>query len=149
MDASGRLKADVERWLVQRSYRPREAGGELFKFVVDDTGRFGNRLVAFGPRGQPGVLVVGALCPLGMRQNARYARFTGAEAAAFASRLRQFCGTVRAVHRVHEEPDGRVIVGVYIVLDGKGGMRHDAVTDAAERAVRMGEETSEWLAKAI
>jgi len=148
--APNRARDDVERWLVQDSYKFASAktDGDSFRFVIAHTGSFANDLEIFEPAGQPGVLVIGTKCPFSNGQNARYLRLGGAERQNLENRLADHSRSIRAVHRFLNQ-DGKRAVGVYVVLDGQGWLTKQEFADAVKAVIEMGDKTSRYLLRSF
>jgi len=145
-----RARDDVERWLIQGSHRFASAGTDedSFRFLIRQEDSLASRIEIFEPKSQPGVLVIGAMCPLKNSQNARYLRLSGAERRNLERRIADYCRSIRAVHRLHEE-DGRRTVGVYVVLDRKEQINQAGFAEAVRTAAGLGDMASRYLLRAF
>jgi len=145
-----RARDDVERWLVQGSHRFASAGtGEdSFRFIIRQADSLAGRIEIFEPKSQPGVLVIGAMCPLKNSQNARYLGLSGKERRNLEKRIADYCRSIRAVHRLHEE-DGRMTVGVYVVLDKEEQINQAGFAEAVRTAAGLGDRASRYLLRAF
>jgi hypothetical protein len=140
---------NVERWLVQRNYNfkrvknPKEA---LFQFIVKYEGSFGNKMEVFEPENQPGILVIGSKITLKNPLIARYQNLSQIEQDAFKKKIAKFCYSIKAVHRfIEDDEDGKIKVGVYIVLDKEEHLNQSYFVEALRSIIEMSDKTSQFL----
>lgn len=141
------MLVDVERWLVHGGFSFKESSGpeDTFRVIVGHAGKYGIRMEIFEPKAQSRVLVVGAKVVAKNSQTARYLAFSSDEKKRFEERVDDFCRSIRAVNR-NEVKDGRLMVGVYVVLDGKSIAQQD-MFDAIDAVSEMHENTTTFLTK--
>ena len=141
------MLADVERWLIHGglSFKESSESDDAFRVMINQAGRYGISMEIFEPRAQPGVLVVGAKVAAKNNQTARYLAFSPDEKKKFEQRVGDFCRSIKAVNRNTVE-DGRLKVGVYVVLDGKRIIQQD-MFDAIDAVSEMHEKTVVFLAR--
>ena len=145
------MRDAVERWLTHEGYETEKSKTEsdaAFELAVTNAGGPGGRMIVFGPKKQPGVLVIGARCPLGTSQNYRYVKLTEAQKERMRDRIRNFCDDIRAVCRFSED-FGRHITGVYTVLDKKEQHNQQYFLEALQNTAEMGDRVSLYMRKAL
>ncbi len=142
------LMDSVERWLVHENYSFKNAktDEDSFRVLIRHIGSFGNRLEIFEPKTQPGVLVLGAKCPLKNNQNARYLKLTDSEKENFEEKVADYCQSIQAICKFSDE-DGKKLVGVYAVLDKKEQLNQGDFGDAIKRVAEMSDKTAHYLMK--
>lgn len=145
------LRDAVQRWLAHEGYEAEKSQTEkdtAFELAVTNAGGPGGRVYVFGPEKQPGVLVIGARCPLRTSQNYRYMRLTEDQKERMRDRIRNYCDDIRAVCRFSED-FGRHITGVYTVLDKEENHNQRDFLEALEKTAEMGDLVSGYMLKAL
>ncbi len=148
-DRRSGLRDSVERWLVHESYRFADVQNAQnhFTFVLNRAGSFENRLEVFHPVQQGGdVLVIGCLIPLKNNQNARYLKLNGQQRENFAAKVADYCRSIRAINKNRTE-DGRLIIGVYAVMDDEGTFNQNEFVQTLVRVAEMGDEVTRFVLK--
>ena len=140
------LRDDVERWTSHAGMRMTqvEDPDSTFHVMARLPGSGTPPVDVFEPAGQPGVMVVGTAVVLKSGQTGRYLRYNRAEKEAFEGRITGFCNSIRAVSRILTE-DGRIKVGVYVVIDGGGPIRQGDFERAVEEVQLMHEKTTRFM----
>lgn len=145
------MRDAVQRWLAHEGYETEKSQtekGAAFELAVTNAGGPGGRMIVFGPEKQPGVLVIGARCPLRTNQNYRYMQLTEAQKEKMRERIRGFCDDIRAVCRFTED-FGRHVTGVYTVLDKKEQHNQQSFLEALQETAEMGDRVSLYMRKAL
>ena len=145
---SGRLRDNVERWLIHEglSFEENKTPENNFHILVKHAGEFGIPIEIFEPKNQPGIIVVGAKVIMKNNQIARYLGFSDSEKTKFEKKVDDFCYSIRAINKMITE-DGKQKIGVYVVLDDKTNINQQTVFDAIDRVSEMHEKTSQFLLK--
>lgn len=146
--ASSRMRDNVERWLIHEglSFEETKNPDNSFQILVKHAGQFGIPIDIFEPKGQEGILVVGAKVVMKNNQIARYLGFNKEEKERFEKKVDDFCYSVQAINK-HINEDGKQKVGVFVVLDDKENINQQTVFDAMDRVSEMHEKTSRFLMK--
>ncbi len=142
------LRDNVERWLIHENYsfkisNPKENN---FHFLIKDIGSFRIPFEIFEPKNQPGVLVLGGKVFLRNPQTARYLKLTDSEKAKFKKSVKDFSDSVHAIHKIFSE-DGKIVIGVYVVLDKVERFTQEIVLDALGQLIQMSERTYQFITK--
>lgn len=141
----------VQRWLTHEGYEFVKSAAEkdaAFEFAVTNAGGPGGRVLVFGPKKQPDVLVIGARCPLRTGQNYRFKSLTDAQKEKVKDRIRDYCDDIRAVCRFSDDY-GTHVTGVYTVLDKKEQHNQQEFLAALQRTAEMGDKVSLFQRKAL
>ena len=148
MSDNTRLRDSVERWLIHENYRFKNVKTEdnTFCIRVKDVGSFGIPIEIFEPKKQLGVLVIGAKVFFKNRQTARYNNLTDSEREKFHNSVKDYCDSIQAIHKIFKE-DGKVVIGVYLVLDKVDHFTQDLVFNSIGTIIEMGEKTSQFVFK--
>ena len=64
----------------------------------------------------------------------------------FKNSVKGFCDSIRIVHRIFRE-DGKVVVGVYVVLDKVERFTQQIMLDAINQVLEMSEKTNQFIMK--
>ena len=64
----------------------------------------------------------------------------------FKNSVKDFCDSIRTVHRIFRE-DGKVVVGVYVVLDKVERFTQQIMLDAINQVLEMSEKTNQFIMK--
>ena len=145
---NSKMRDNVERWLIHESlsFEEIKSTENSFHILVKHAGEFGIPVEIFEPKGQPGVLVIGAKVIMKNNQIARYLGFNDDEKARFEKKVGDFCYSIQAINKMIVE-DGKQKVGVFVVLDDKTDINQQTVFDAIDRVSEMHEKTSRFLMK--
>lgn len=143
-----KLQDDVERWLVHENYRFGLAKTEddSFRIVLRGQGTYGMPVEIFEPVKQQGVIVLGYKIYLQNRHTARFLRLNEEEQQKFKASIKDFCDSIGAIQRVFRE-DGKVVVGVYVVLDKVDTFTQQIIMDAIAQVIELGEKTNRFIIK--
>lgn len=142
------LQNSVERWLFHENYTFRELKTEedTFRFIIKGLGADKTPIEVFEPKKQPGVIVFGGKIFLQNRHTLRFLKLNEEEQEKFKNSVKDFCNSISAVHRIFRE-DGKVVVGVYVVLDKVEQFTQQVVLDAINQVLEMSEKTSRFILK--
>jgi len=143
-----RLRDSVERWLIHEglSFEIIKNTENIFQILVKHAGQTGLPVEIFEPKGQPGILVIGAKVVMKNNQIARYLGFNQQEKESFENKVTDFCHSIQAINKSITE-DGKQKIGVYVVLDDKENINQQTVLDAIEMVSEKHEKTSRFLLK--
>ncbi|MDH3339649.1 MAG: DUF2299 domain-containing protein [Nitrosopumilus sp.] len=143
-----RLRDSVERWLIHEglSFESIKSTENIFQMLVKHAGKTGIPVEIFEPKGQPGILVIGAKVVMKNSQIARYLGFNQQEKERFEKKVTDFCYSIQAINKNITE-DGKQKIGVYVVLDDKENINQQTVFDAIESVSEKHEKTSRFLLK--
>jgi len=143
-----RIRDNVERWTIHEglSFEEVKNTENIFQILVKNAGRYGIPVDVFEPKGQPGILVIGAKVIMKNSQIARYLGFNAEEKEKFEKKIADFCYSIQAINKVITE-DGKQKVGVYVVLDDKENINQQTMLDAIDKVSEIHEKTSRFLLK--
>ena len=143
-----RLRDSVERWLIHEglSFEIIKNTENIFQILVKHAGQTGLPVEIFEPKGQPGILVIGAKVVMKNNQMARYLGFNQQEKESLEKKVTDFCHSIQAINKSITE-DGKQKIGVYVVLDDKENINQQTVLDAIEMVSEKHEKTSRFLLK--
>ena len=143
-----RLRDSVERWLIHEglSFEIIKNTENIFQILIKHAGQTGLPVEIFEPKGQPGILVIGAKVVMKNNQMARYLGFNQQEKESFEKKINEFCYSIQAINKNITE-DGKQKIGVYVVLDDKENINQQTVLDAIEMVSEKHEKTSRFLLK--
>ena len=143
-----RLRDSVERWLIHEglSFEIIKNTENIFQILIKHAGQTGLPVEIFEPKGQPGILVIGAKVVMKNNQMARYLGFNQQEKESFEKKVTDFCHSIQAINKSITE-DGKQKIGVYVVLDDKESINQQTVLDAIEMVSEKHEKTSRFLLK--
>ena len=146
--AASRMRDNVERWMIHESLSFENVKNEenSFQILVKHAGPAGIPVDIFEPKGQPGILVIGTKVAMKNKQIARYLGFTEQEKANFEKRVADFCYTIQAINKNVTE-DGKLKIGVYVVLDKPEDINQQSVFEAIDRVSEMYDKTARFLLK--
>ena len=146
--ARSHLQNNVERWLLHENYSFNESktDEDSFRFTVKGLGAYKIPIDIFEPKKQQGVIVVGGKVFLQNRQTARFLQLNEEEQQKFKNSVKNFCDSIRAIHKIFRE-DGKVVVGVYVVLDKVELFTQQIVLDAINQVLEMSEKTNQFIMK--
>ena len=148
MNNTNNLRDNVERWLVHENYSFKnvKSDGDTFRILIKDIGSFRIPIEIFEPKKQLGVLVLSGKVFLRNPQTARYNKLTGSEQEKFKNLVRGFCDSIHAIHKIFKE-DGKVVIGVYLVLDNVEKFTQEVVHYALGQVTEMSEKTYQFITK--
>ena len=148
MSELNRLRDNVERWLIHKNYSFHEVKNpeDNFRFLIKHVGSFRIPLEIFEPKKQLGVIVLGGKFALKDKQMARYLQLNETEQENFKNSVKDFCDSIRAIHKITKE-DGKLLIGVYLVLDNIQRFTQEIILDALQRVTEMGEKTMQFVMK--
>ena len=146
--SASRMRDNVERWLIHESmsFEGVKSSENSFQVLVKHAGQYGIPVDIFEPKSQPGVLVIGAKVIMKNSQISRYLGFNEEEKEKFEQKVTNFCNSIQVISKIISE-DGKLKVGVYVVLDDKENINQQTVFDALDRVSEMHEKTSRFLLK--
>ena len=142
------MRDNVERWLIHEELSFEEIKGtaETFQIRIKHAGPYGIPTEVFEPKGQPGVLVIGAKAVMKNNQIVRYRGFNVAEKKRFEEKVADFCNSIRVVHKIIAE-DGKQKIGVYVVLDDTENINQQTLLEAIDNVSEKYEKTTRFLMK--
>ena len=142
------LQDSIERWLFHENYSFKESKTEedTFRFILKGLGAYKIPIEIFEPKKQQGVIVLGGKIFLQNRHTARFLKLNEQEQQKFKNSVKDFCDSIRTVHRIFRE-DGKVVVGVYVVLDKVERFTQQIMLDAINQVLEMSEKTNQFIMK--
>ncbi len=142
------LRDNVERWLIHENYRFKDVKNDENSFClrIKNVGSFGIPIEIFEPKKQPGILVLGGKVFFRNPQTARYLKLTEDEQEKFKNSVKNFCDSIQAIHKVFKE-DGKVVIGIYVVLDKVERFTQEMVLDTLGRVIEKSERTYQFIGK--
>jgi len=148
MSTISRLQDNLERWLIHENYRFKELKEEENRVcvLIKDVGSNQMSVKIFEPLKQPGILVFGGKVIFSNRQTGRYLKLNDAEREKFHSSVKNYCDSIHTIHKIFKE-DGKVVVGVYLVLDKVKVFTQDIVVKSIIKLTEMGDKTYRFIAK--
>ena len=146
--STSRMRDNVERWLIHEGLKFEEVKNpeNMFQILVKHAGPAGVPVEIFEPKAQEGILVVGSKVNMKNNQIARYLGFSEEEKAKFEKKVADYCYTLQAINKNTTE-DGKLKIGVYVVLDKEGDINQQGLFDAMDRVSEMHEKTARFLMK--
>jgi hypothetical protein len=117
-----------------------------FQILIKHAGQYGIPVEIFEPKGQPGILVIGAKVVMKNNQIARYLGFSPEEKEKFEKKVNDFCYSVQAINKIITE-DGKQKVGVYVVMDDKENINQQTMLEAIDSVSEKYDKTSRFLMK--
>jgi hypothetical protein len=146
--AVSRMRDNVERWIIHEGLQSEEVKNpeNNFQILVKHAGRYGIPVDVFEPKGQPGILVIGAKVVMKNSQIARYLGFSAEEKERFESKVNDFCNSIQVINKMITE-DGKQKVGVYVVMDDKENINQQTMLDAIDDVSEKYDKTSRFLLK--
>ena len=143
-----RMRDNVERWVIHEglSFEEVKNPENTFQVLVKHAGQSGIPVDVFEPKGQPGILVVGAKVIMKNSQIARYLGFNKEEKEKFEKKVADFCYSIQAINKVITE-DGKQKIGVYVVLDDKENINQQTMLDAVDKVSEIHDKTARFLLK--
>lgn len=143
-----RMRDNVERWIIHEGLQSEEVRNpeNNFQILVKHAGRYGIPVDVFEPKGQPGILVIGAKVVMKNSQIARYLGFNAEEKERFENKVNAFCNSIQVINKMITE-DGKQKVGVYVVMDDKENINQQTMLDAIDSVSEKYDKTSRFLLK--
>lgn len=148
MNNVNQLRNNVERWLIHENYSFKDvkSNEDSFRIRIKDIGSFNIPIEIFEPKAQSNVLVLGGKVFLRNPQTARYNKLTESEQEKFKNSVKDFCDSIRAIHKIFKE-DGKVVIGIYLVLDKIERFTQENVLEALGKVTEMSEKTYQFINK--
>jgi hypothetical protein len=148
MNNVSQLRNNVERWLIHENYSFKDvkSNQDSFRIRIKDIGSFKIPIEIFEPKTQPNVLVLGGKVFLRNPQTARYNKLTDSEQEKFKNSVKDFCDSIKAIHKIFKE-DGKVVIGIYLVLDKIERFTQENVLEALGKVTEMSEKTYQFINK--
>lgn len=148
MSNANQLRNNVERWLVHENYKfsNKKTDDNTFCNVIKNVGSYGIPIEIFEPKNQPGVLVVGGKIFFKNNQTLRYNKLTDVEREKFHGSVKDFCDSIYAIHKIFKE-DGKVVIGVYVVLDKVERFTQQLVMDTISQVNEMSDKVTRFVLK--
>jgi len=143
-----KMRDNVERWVIHEglSFEEVKNPENSFQVLVKHAGQYGIPVDVFEPKGQPGILVIGAKVIMKNSQISRYLGFNVEEKEKFEKKVADFCYSIQAINKIITE-DGKQKVGVYVVMDDKENINQQTMLDAIDKVSEIHEKTSRFLLK--
>ncbi len=143
-----RMRDNVERWLIHEglSFEEVKNPDNSFQIMIKHAGQYGIPVEVFEPKGQPGILVIGAKVVMKNSQISRYLGFNLVEKEKFEKKVADFCYSIQAINKIITE-DGKQKIGVYVVLDDKENINQQTMLDAIDSVSEKYDQTSRFLLK--
>ncbi len=148
MSERNQLRDNVERWLVHENYKftNKKTDDASFCSVIKNVGSYGIPIEIFEPKNQPGVLVLGGKIFFKNNQTLRYNKLTDAEREKFHSSVKDYCDSIYAINKIFKE-DGKVVIGVYVVLDKVERFTQQLVMDTITQVNEMSDKVTRFVLK--
>ena len=148
MSSANQLRNNVERWLVHENYKfsNKKNDDATFCSVIKNVGTYGTPIEIFEPKNQTGVLVLGGKVFFKNNQTLRYNKLSESERENFHNSVKGFCNSIYAISKVFKE-DGKVVVGVYVVLDKVEQFTQQLVLDTISQVNEMSEKVNRYVLK--
>ncbi len=148
MSGTNQLRNNVERWLVHENYKfsNKKTDDATFCSVIKNVGTYGTPVEIFEPKNQLGVLVLGGKIFFKNNQTLRYNKLTESEKENFHNSVKEFCNSIYAISKVFKE-DGKVVIGVYVVLDKVEQFTQQVVMDTIAKVNEMSEKVNRFVLK--
>ncbi len=148
MNIANKLRDDIERWLVHENYsfKSVKSDQDTFHILIKDIGSFRIPIEIFEPKKQLGVIVLSGKVFLRNPQTARYNKLNELEQEKFKNSVKGFCDSIHAIHKIFKE-DGKVVIGVYLVLDNVEKFTQEVVHYSLGQITEMSEKTYQFINK--
>lgn len=142
------MRDNVERWIIHEGLKSEQVKNpeNSFQILVKHAGRYGIPVDVFEPKGQPGILVIGAKVVMKNSQIARYLGFNAEEKERFENKVNDFCNSIQVINKMITE-DGKQKIGVYVVMDDKENINQQTMLDAIDSVSEKYDKTSRFLLK--
>ncbi|MBC8516505.1 MAG: DUF2299 family protein [Nitrosopumilus sp.] len=146
--SASRMRDNVERWVIHEglSFDEVKNPENNFQILVKHAGQSGIPVDVFEPKGQPGILVIGAKVVMKNNQIARYLGFSAEEKEKFEKKVTDFCNSIQVISKIITE-DGKQKVGVYVVLDDKENINQQTMLEAVDSVSEKYDKTARFLLK--
>ena len=146
--SASRMRDNVERWVIHEglSFDEVKNPENNFQILVKHAGQYGIPVDVFEPKGQPGILVIGAKVVMKNSQIARYLGFNPEEKEKFEKKVSDFCYSIQVINKIITE-DGKQKVGVYVVMDDKENINQQTMLEAIDSLSEKYDKTSRFLLK--
>jgi len=143
-----RMRDNVERWVIHEglSFDEVKNPENNFQILVKHAGQSGISVDVFEPKGQPGILVIGAKVVMKNNQIARYLGFSAEEKERFEKKVNDYCNSIEVINKIITE-DGKQKVGVYVVMDDKENINQQTMLEAIDSVSEKYDKTSRFLLK--
>jgi hypothetical protein len=148
MSTPNQLRNNVERWLVHENYKfsNKKNDDATFCVVIKNVGTFGMPIEIFEPKNQLGVLVLGGKVFLKNNQTLRYNKLSESEKENFHDSVKDYCNSIYAISKVFKE-DGKVVIGVYVVLDKVEQFTQELLMDTITKVNEMSDKVTRFVLK--
>jgi hypothetical protein len=146
--SASRMRDNVERWVIHEglSFDEVKNPENNFQILVKHAGQYGIPIDVFEPKGQPGILVIGAKVVMKNNQIARYLGFSPEEKERFEKKVNDYCYSIQAINKIITE-DGKQKVGVYVVMDDKENINQQTMLEAIDSVSEKYDKTARFLLK--
>jgi hypothetical protein len=146
--SASRMRDNVERWVIHEglSFDEVKNPENNFQILVKHAGQSGIPVDVFEPKGQPGILVIGAKVVMKNNQIARYLGFSAEEKEKFEKKVNDYCNSIQVINKIITE-DGKQKVGVYVVMDDKENINQQTMLEAIDSVSEKYDKTSRFLLK--
>jgi hypothetical protein len=143
-----RMRDNVERWVIHEglSFEEVKNPDNVFQILIKHAGQYGIPVEVFEPKGQPGILVIGAKVVMKNSQISRYLGFNVEEKEKFEKKVTDFCYSIQVINKIITE-DGKQKIGVYVVLDDKENINQQTMLEAIDSVSEKYDQTSRFLLK--
>ena len=143
-----RMRDNVERWVIHEglSFEEVKNPDNVFQILIRHAGQYGIPVEVFEPKGQPGILVIGAKVVMKNSQISRYLGFNAEEKEKFEKKVTDFCYSIQVINKIITE-DGKQKIGVYVVLDDKENINQQTMLEAIDGVSEKYDQTSRFLLK--
>jgi len=142
------MRDNVERWVIHEglSFEEVKNPENNFQVLVKHAGQYGIPVDVFEPKGQPGILVIGAKVVMKNNQIERYLGFSPEEKEKFEKKVSDYCYSIQAINKIITE-DGKQKVGVYVVMDDKENINQQTMLEAIDSVSEKYDKTARFLLK--
>ena len=146
--STSRMRDNVERWIIHEglSFEEIKNPKNNFQILVKHAGQSGIPIDVFEPKGQPGILVIGAKVVMKNNQIARYLGFNPEEKEKFEKKVNDYCYSIQVINKIIAE-DGKQKVGVYVVMDDKENINQQTMLEAIDSVSEKYDKTTRFLLK--
>ena len=146
--STSRMRDNVERWVIHEglSFEEVKNPENSFQILIKHAGQSGIPVEVFEPKGQPGILVIGAKVVMKNNQIVRYLGFSPEEKEKFEKKVSDFCYSIQVINKIITE-DGKQKVGVYVVLDDKENINQQTMLEAIDVVSEKYDKAARFLLK--